>query len=114
MKNTIILPLLCACLVIACSKDDDKPTCNTDDITYTNTTEDIFSTNCTLSGCHNSGSINGSLADYDDAVAFVMNKPIIAALKHEAGAEPMPQGFDKLSSCTISQIEAWIDAGTPE
>ncbi|MDX1683965.1 MAG: hypothetical protein R3275_01950 [Saprospiraceae bacterium] len=117
MKRYLTLSILMGLLIVACSKDDDDEPmtgCDTENITYTNTVSDIFNMNCTFSGCHSSGSVNGSLATYDDAVNFVQNRPIIMALRREPGVEPMPRNMDKLPSCTIDKIEAWINDGTPE
>lgn len=109
-----ILVLFCLGLQISsCSKDDDGPDCDTSNITYTNTVKAIFDANCTTSGCHNSGSINGSLASFDDAKNFPNLGKMKGAINHQPGFVAMPQGGTKLADCTIDKIEAWIDAGTP-
>lgn len=106
-----------AFVILACSKDDnddDMSSCDTNDITYTNTVEAIFSASCDIPGCHANLSPHGAIDGYDNAVQFTMDKPILAALRHEAGVEPMPQALAKLDDCTIDKIEAWIANGTPE
>lgn len=122
-----VVLILVASIFTGCSKDDDDnnsggggggggtPTCETTGVTYTNTVKAIFDANCTSAGCHNSGSANGngSLANYNDAKAFVAKGRILGAIKRQSGFSAMPQGAGKLSDCNISQIEAWINAGTP-
>jgi hypothetical protein len=38
---------------------------------------------------------------------------ILASIRHDVNADPMPKGGPKLSACDISRIEAWIAAGQP-
>jgi hypothetical protein len=111
---SIALPL--AFFVASCGDDDDTNTCDTSSVTYTNSVATILNSNCAASGCHNSGSVNGSLANYADAAAFADFGRIGGAINHDTGFEPMPYpvGTAKLSDCNISKIEAWIAAGTPE
>lgn len=118
MKKLLLLPLFALAFLVACNKDDDDMdddmNCVTMDLTYNNDISMIFNESCALIGCHASGSINGSLATYTDALTFIVDHPILQAIRHEAGASPMPQGFPKLSDCKIDQIAAWIADGTPE
>lgn len=120
----ILFGLLSMTFFSACDKDDDDDpmdddpivdTCNTDNITY-NDVESILNTSCATEACHSAGSQLGSLANYDDAVAFVEFGRILGAIKHEENFSPMPYppGSDKLEDCEISKIEAWVAAGTPE
>ncbi len=113
MKLKILFPLFIACLFIACGDDDDDGSCDTNSLTYSNIAPIL--TTCTDSGCHEAGSVNGSLASYVDVKAFSDNGGnIIGSIKHEDGVSPMPQGAEKLSSCNISKIETWINDGLPE
>ncbi|MBK8556429.1 MAG: cytochrome c [Lewinellaceae bacterium] len=111
MKKTI-LPLIATVLfsLAACKKES---TCDTSNITYTNSVKAIFEQNCSSSGCHDSGSINGSLASYTDALQMTQQGRMIGAIKHQSTFAAMPQGASKLDDCTINQIEAWITGGTP-
>ena len=100
----------------ACSSDDDDdgPDCDITNVTYDNSIESMISASgCTESGCHNSGSMNGSLASYDDAVFFVGFGRILGALRHESGFSPMPKVGDKWDDCMVDKLEAWINDGTP-
>ena len=108
--------LLLGFMFVSCGDDDDEgETCNTSDITYTNTVAAIFSNNCAFSGCHATGTTTTfSLGSYDDAVIAAGFGRMIGALSHQAGFTPMPQGGSMLDQCTIDQVAAWINAGTPE
>lgn len=110
MKKLIPVFILLGMLVMSCGGKED---CVTTDLTYTSDIKSLVS-GCAASGCHESGSASGSMASYDDLVAFVGFGRIEGAINHEAGFSPMPQNGDKLSDCNISKIEAWIADGMPE
>ncbi len=103
---------------IACGDDDDDNTCDTAGMTYNNDIATILNTNCAAAACHSAADAgtNGSLATYNDAVAFVGQGSLVGAINHTAGFAPMPYplGSDKLGDCLIDKIEAWITDGTPE
>ena len=54
--------------------------------------------------------------DYASAKAFADFGRMEGAIKHEEDFKPMPypEGTDKLNSCTIDKIVAWIADGAPE
>ncbi len=114
---TCALFLVAGMLFWACGDDDDG-SCNLSDITYTNSISTILETNCgdANNACHGSNSSNGSLATYDDAVAFVGFGRTVGAINHTSGFSPMPypQGTAKLEQCDIDKIENWISNGTPQ
>lgn len=123
-KYAIGIMLILSLLIVGCMKElpepdpdpDPDPTeneCDLEGITYTNTISTIMS-GCTASSCHASGSPNGSMEGYQDAKTFAGFGRILGALRHEAGYSPMPKNGAQLDDCTISKVEAWIDAGFPE
>jgi hypothetical protein len=101
---------------IPTSSDDNttNPIDSIPSVTYTNSIKKLFDFNCALSGCHNSGSIFGSLANYTSAKSFVSIGRILGAIKHENGYSAMPRDKPKLPKDNIDNIEKWIDDGTPE
>ncbi len=99
-------------LLFACKKESIN-TCDTSNVTYTNHINSLFAT-CTASGCHNSGSTDGSLASYSDIKSFPKLAKIIPSLEHKVGFVAMPQGQAQLSDCEISKVQAWLDNGMPE
>jgi hypothetical protein len=116
MKKMFSLLLIATCLLESCKKDDPtpNPTCNTAGITYTNTVKAIFTAKCATSGCHVTSATIGALSTFAESKQKAMEGKIVGAIKREAGFSPMPKVGNKLSDCEISQIEAWIAAGTPE
>jgi len=110
----LLLIIGCTVFIIflnACGKEE---ACDLEEITYSNFIGNLFDSKCSNIGCHVSGAAQGSLATYDDAVAFVSAGKILGALRHEDGFVAMPKNGDMLSECQIDKIEAWIEDGTPE
>jgi len=87
--------------------------CDTINVTYAETVWPIIQGRCF--GCHNGpGAQSGILLEnYDDIVAAVNSGRFLGAIKHEEGYSAMPQNGAKLSDCNISQLQKWIDDGTP-
>jgi hypothetical protein len=98
-------------ILSACGKEE---ACDLEEITYTNFIGNLLDNKCSNIGCHVSSASQGSLATYDDVVAFVSVGKILGALRHEDGFEAMPKNGDMLTDCQIDKIEAWIEDGTPE
>ncbi len=100
-------------MILSCTKESKTTPCNVSNITYEGTIKNLFSS-CAVSGCHNSGSTDGSLANYADAKTIGLGGKLIGALKHQATFSAMPKGAAKWNDCDISKVENWIDAGFPE
>ena len=86
--------------------------CDTSGVTYTFTIIPLLQANgCT--GCHSGGAPSGniSLTDYNNVRTVALNGKLYGVISHSAGFTPMPQGGNKMSSCNINKIKAWIDAG---
>lgn len=124
MKKVIYSICFCVCLSGAgCYYDKEEAlypatstgstTCTTANVTYAATVQNIFKANGCLN-CHGvAASGNVSLQTYAGVKAAAANGKLYGAIAHSPGYAPMPQGGAKLSDCNISQIKAWIDAGTP-
>lgn len=97
-------------LVTSCGGSDETVTPDVK-ATYTADAAPVFNASCNFSGCHNIGSVNGSIGNYDDAKAFTQGGEVLKSIKHEAGVDPMPQGGSKLSDEKIAAIEKWISDG---
>lgn len=68
--------------------------------------------------CHSNSSANtlgGSvkLEDYADVKNVADNGKLLGSIKHESSYSAMPKNGAKLNDCKISQIENWINSGTP-
>jgi hypothetical protein len=89
-------------------------TCDLIQITFSSTVNSILINNGCI-GCHGgtfpSGNI--SLQGYTQVKRKVDDGTLWGAINHLPGFSPMPQGGNKMNSCDISRIKAWIDAGSP-
>ncbi|MFH0756968.1 MAG: hypothetical protein V2B15_06760 [Bacteroidota bacterium] len=89
--------------------------CDTLDVSYAMDVVPIMADNCY--SCHSNANAPGfalgiTLEDYADVKAS--SNSIIGAIKHSDGFPAMPRGADPLDTCSISRIEAWVNAGSPE
>jgi mono/diheme cytochrome c family protein len=91
----------------------DEADCDTLNVTFSGTVWPTIELNCF--GCHSGASPSGgvSLEDHADMVAAVNSGRMMGTIRHEPGYSPMPQNGAKLSDCTISQIQKWINDGMP-
>lgn len=88
--------------------------CDSANSTYSVTVTSIMQ-NYGCTGCHSGGAPSGniSLDGYANVRTVALNGSLYGAINHGAGFSPMPQGGNKMSTCNISKIKAWIDAGAP-
>lgn len=85
--------------------------CNTDNISYSETIFPIIENSCL--SCHNSNNSSGgiNLSNYESIKSSAQSGQLLGSIKHSSGYSPMPQFGEKLSECTIAQVEAWIEQG---
>ena len=64
-------------------------------------------------GCHSGSAPSGNilLGSYADVKTYVQNGKFYGSITHSSGYVAMPQGGNKMSTCDINKIKAWIDAG---
>lgn len=87
--------------------------CDTLIPTYDEQIGNILSGSCFP--CHTSSSEAGiNVSTYANAKAAAQQEVFLKSIKHEAGAQAMPQGGAKLGNQTIQYIECWIANGFPE
>ena len=91
----------------------DEIECDTVNVTFSQTVWPIIQGSCY--GCHSGTTPQGgiNLSNYDNVVAVANSGRLMGAIRHEAGFSPMPQNGAQLSDCKITQIQKWIDDGTP-
>lgn len=119
MKKKIFSMILCSGLITGCYYDSEdvlnpgSGTCDTNGVTYNNTVVPLLQVSGCL-GCHSGGAPSGniSLATYTSVKAAAQNGKLFGAINHSPGFSPMPQGGNKMSTCNINKIKAWIDAGS--
>ncbi len=93
--------------------DPNAAGCETDGISFSGFVFPLIQNNC--EGCHSGNTPAGgiNLINHSTIAAQANAGSLYAAINHEEGFEPMPQGSDKLDECTIEKIKSWIDEGAP-
>lgn len=90
-------------------------TCDTTTVTYSGTLKPAINTYCI--SCHSTGagpsSGGGYILDTYAGVydAAVTKGRLMGSLNHTSGYSAMPKGGGQLNICTLSQFQAWINAG---
>ena len=84
------------------------------DVSFSTQVMPVIQTHCT--SCHSGSSPQAGIAltDHANVKAAADSGQLYGSIARLSGFAPMPQGQDKLPQCTIDQIKAWIDAGTPD
>lgn len=93
-----------------CSQDSSG--CVTQNMSYASDIAPILSSNC--NGCHSGGSPSGgiNLTSYSGVSAVASSGKLFNSVAQNGQSQPMPP-TTKLSSCNISKIKSWVDAGYP-
>lgn len=88
--------------------------CDTTSVTYSGFVAPLLASNC--NSCHNESTPNGNviLNNYIGLKNVVNSGIFRKAINHEPGAPKMPQDGNKLPSCELSKIDAWINQGAPQ
>lgn len=93
----------------------DQSICDSLNPTYNRMIAALINGNCALSGCHDvTGAAGYKLTNYEEVKAAVQRDQFMKAIKHEAGASPMPKNGVKFSDNNIQLFECWIQNGFPE
>lgn len=90
---------------------DSNDTCNTNNMSFQTDIQPILQTNCV--SCHNNGFASGgiNLEGYANVKPHAQSGLLSNVINHVNGVPAMPQNADKLSDCTISKVDAWIEQG---
>lgn len=115
----VFVSLLFSVLLVSCYYDKEDSVypydkfCDTSNTTYSGTVEPIINQYCV--SCHLSANPSGqiTLDSYSSVKVQADNGKLFGSINHDGGYSPMPKDGNKLSDCQISQIKAWIDAGSP-
>lgn len=118
MERSITKGMLFGMIIFAsCYYDNEEELypstmCITENMSLQSDIVPILQHNCY--SCHSIAAApanrNVILEGYDNLIKYVNNGQLVSAIRHESNY-PMPQNAPKLSSCNISKIESWIDAG---
>lgn len=118
-KTTRLLAVLLftATLLTSCYKDNEEDLypgdneCVTENVSFSATVWPAINNNCV--SCHSGAGASAGirLGNYNEISAAIDGGRFLGAIKHQQGFSAMPPSGQKLSECTISQIEAWIQQG---
>ncbi|MEQ1744957.1 MAG: hypothetical protein ABMA02_06010 [Saprospiraceae bacterium] len=88
--------------------------CDTTGVTYSNFVGALMANQCT--GCHGGAYTYGSLrlTTYAEVKASAQSGKLYGAIARQPGYVAMPQGGAALSSCFVSKVKSWVDAGMPQ
>lgn len=85
--------------------------CDTAQVTWTTHIQAIVQGNCALSGCHVAGgSAPGMLENYNNTMVIVNNGKLADRVLVRKDMPPA----GPLTDCQMKQIQAWINAGSPQ
>jgi hypothetical protein len=89
--------------------------CDASNVTYAVTVSGILQ-QYGCKGCHSGVSASGGvrLDNFNDVKTQIANGRLWGSINHSSGFSPMPKGGNKMLSCDINKIKAWIDAGSPD
>lgn len=87
--------------------------CDTSNVTYSGSVQPIIANKC--QGCHSSSLAEGGydLSNYAGVKARVDDGRLWGSVNQLPGYSAMPKNGTKLSTCELSVIKKWIDAGAP-
>jgi len=88
--------------------------CDTSNVSYSLNINPVLIDRCV--SCHNANNPSaGVLLDtYNGVKTVADNGRLWGSINHENGYSAMPQDGNKLNSCSLGQIEAWINSGSPD
>lgn len=88
--------------------------CDTANVTYSASIRPVITNKC--QGCHSSSSPGGGydLTTYAGVKARVDDGRLWGAVNYMPGFSAMPKNGIKLSTCELSKLKKWIDAGAPQ
>ncbi|MBK9737399.1 MAG: cytochrome c [Saprospiraceae bacterium] len=117
IKFFSVILFLSFIILCSCSKDETNVVdCTGMTPTYKNDIASIFNASCATAGCHDAVTkaegIN--LSTYASSKSASQNTKVLKSIKHDSGANAMPQGSAKLSDAIINKVACWIQNGYQE
>jgi len=93
---------------------DNGSNCDTTGVQYSTDIAPLMASTC--NACHSAVSPSGNIvtSDYNGIKTAIAGGLFWKAVNHEQGATPMPLNGNKLATCELARIKAWIDAGAPQ
>ena len=92
-----------------CSSENSG--CDTSVVTYVGTIAPLLASSCT--GCHTGYAASGGvdLTSRSTVEALAKNGSLMGTISWKSGYPKMPPSGPKMTDCSISQIQAWINGG---
>jgi cytochrome c5 len=87
--------------------------CDTTAVSYSLTVRTVLDASCV--SCHQPSNPSGNvlLDTYQNVKTNADNGRLWGSINHDPGFVAMPQGGGSLSNCSLAQIKAWINSGSP-
>ncbi len=101
----------------SCYKDNEEDlygnNCQTSNVSFSTTIQPVLNASCV--SCHSGAGASAGirLSNHSEVSAAIDGGRFIGAIKHQSGFSAMPPSGPKLTTCQISQIEAWVAQGKP-
>ena len=121
MKKLLIV-LIAVAVTAGCSWENEETLypesqiCDTLDVSFALDVLPILTLNCF--SCHsnaNAPEFTSGFALEDHADVSASSSRIVGAINHNDGFLAMPRGgAEKLDTCSINTIEAWVNSGSPD
>ncbi len=117
MKKILSALFVSSMVIAGCYYDKEdllypSGNCDVSNSTYSTVVQPALQTYGCI-GCHSGAAPSGniSLSTYAGVKASAQNGTLFGSISHSSGFVAMPQGGNKMSTCDINKIKAWIDAG---
>lgn len=119
LRSLLLILLLSQIIWVGCTYDDEeslfagKDPCDTTLVRYATQIAPVMVAEC--NNCHSTTTPLGGIitATYAGMSEIAANGRLKGAVNHNPGFSPMPQGQQKLDSCSIKRLNAWINQGYP-
>lgn len=118
MKKTVLIILSFLLLLSGCYYDNEETlypgsgNCEQVEVKFSVHVWPVLQANGCVN-CHSGQAPSGniSLENYSAVKIQALNGKLYGSISHSSGFSPMPKGGNKMTTCNISRIKAWIDAG---